>query len=294
MEFDNDKDFIHPFNANEPKRRFQPSKWERLKINKFVQALKKGWMKTLAEKEKEREEKEREEERVWDIWEDDSVVTWKPRKMPKAIAAPKRDLPNHVESYNPPEEYLLDDKEREEYEKMDPEDRPYNFLPQKFESLRKVPLYQDLIREHFERCLDLYLCPRVLKKKVNISDPQMLIPELPQPSDLKPFPTQLSIEYKFHKTCVRSISVSPCGNYLASGDEEGNVVIWHIQTTRIMRKYKMENNIIDSVEWNTNRDLCLLAVANEEYVYLIQPQLYTHKINDNTNQAIDASEKVYR
>ena len=185
-------------------------------------------MKTLAEKEKEREEKEREEERVWDIWEDDSVVTWKPRKMPKAIAAPKRDLPNHVESYNPPEEYLLDDKEREEYEKMDPEDRPYNFLPQKFESLRKVPLYQDLIREHFERCLDLYLCPRVLKKKVNISDPQMLIPELPQPSDLKPFPTQLSIEYKFHKTCVRSISVSPCGNYLASGDEEGNVVIWHI------------------------------------------------------------------
>lgn len=128
-------------------------------------------MKTLAEKEKEQQEKERNDERVWDIWEDDSVVTWKPRKMPKAIAAPKRDLPLHIESYNPPEEYLLDDKEREEYDKMDPEDRPHNFLPQKFESLRKVPLYQDLIREHFERCLDLYLCPRVLKKKVNISDP---------------------------------------------------------------------------------------------------------------------------
>jgi ribosome biogenesis protein ERB1 len=34
-------------NSNEPKRRFLPSKWERLKINKFVQAIKKGWMKTL-------------------------------------------------------------------------------------------------------------------------------------------------------------------------------------------------------------------------------------------------------
>lgn len=51
---------------------------------------------------------------------------------------------------------------------MDQEDRPQNFLPQKFEALRKVPLYQELIREHFERCLDLYLCPRVLKKKVNV------------------------------------------------------------------------------------------------------------------------------
>jgi ribosome biogenesis protein ERB1 len=134
----------------------------------------------------------------------------------------------HVESYNPPDEYLLDDKEREEMEKLDKEDRPYNFLPQKFEALRKVPLYQDLIREHFERCLDLYLCPRVLKKKVNISDPSMLIPELPQPSDLKPFPSTLSIEYKFHTSCVRSISVSPCGTYLASGDEDGNLVIWDV------------------------------------------------------------------
>lgn len=128
-------------------------------------------MKTLAEKEREREEQEKEHEKVWDIWEDDSVVTWRPRKMPKAIAAPKRDLPIHAESYNPPEEYLLDDKEKEEFEKLDDEDKPYNFLPQKFEALRKVPLYQDLIREHFERCLDLYLCPRVMKKKVNVTDP---------------------------------------------------------------------------------------------------------------------------
>lgn len=36
VEYDNEKEFIHPFNSNEPKRRFQPSKWERLKINKFV------------------------------------------------------------------------------------------------------------------------------------------------------------------------------------------------------------------------------------------------------------------
>lgn len=126
MEFDN-KAMIHPFSNDEPKRRFQPSKWERLKINKIVKALKKGWMKTLEQKEREKEEKAK--EKIWDIWEDDSVVTWRPRKMPKAIAAPKRDLPIHNESYNPPEEYLLDEKEKEDMEKLDKEDRPYNFFP---------------------------------------------------------------------------------------------------------------------------------------------------------------------
>jgi lipopolysaccharide/colanic/teichoic acid biosynthesis glycosyltransferase len=55
-----------------------------------------------------------------------------------------------------------------------------------------------------------------------------------------PFPTTLSIEYKFHTTCVRSISVSPCGTYLASGDEDSNLVIWHVQTSRILRKYKLD------------------------------------------------------
>jgi ribosome biogenesis protein ERB1 len=84
-------------------------------------------MKTLEEKEREKAEKAK--EKIWDIWEDDSVVTWRPRKMPKAIAAPKRDLPIHNESYNPPEEYLLDEKEKEDMDKLDKEDRPYNFLP---------------------------------------------------------------------------------------------------------------------------------------------------------------------
>lgn len=36
LEFANEHKFIHPFQANEPKRRFQPSKWERLRINKIV------------------------------------------------------------------------------------------------------------------------------------------------------------------------------------------------------------------------------------------------------------------
>lgn len=71
-----------------------------------------------------------------------------------------------------------------------------------------------------------------------VTDPNMLIPELPSPNDLKPFPTVVSMDFNFHKSCVRSISISPCGRYLASGDENGNIVVWDIRTSNILKKYK--------------------------------------------------------
>ncbi len=48
--------------------------------------------------------------------------------------------------------------------------------------------YKDFINERFERCLDLYLHPRIQKKKMNV-DPEKLIPNLPKPEELRPFPT---------------------------------------------------------------------------------------------------------
>jgi ribosome biogenesis protein ERB1 len=52
------KDFIHPFGPHyEPKRRFVPSKWERLKIQKFIKAIREGRMKTLEQKKKEKEDR---------------------------------------------------------------------------------------------------------------------------------------------------------------------------------------------------------------------------------------------
>ena len=289
------KMYIHPFNAAQtPKRSFIPSKWERLRVSKYAQALKKGWMKTLAEKAAEEEEREKEAEMAWDIWEDDSIVTWKPRKMPKAITAPKRALPQHSESYNPPEEYLFDEQEKEEWEKADEEDRVLNYVPQKVEALRKVPMYQDLIREHFERCLDLYLCPRLLRKKVNVTDPSKLIPELPSPNDLKPFPVQVSIEFNFHQTTVRTIAVSPNGLFLASGDESHNLVIWNTRSGKIVRQYRLPNKIIDTIEWCPTIDQCLLAVTNEDQVHLVAPELFRKDVNRRTKDIFAEAEKKYK
>ena len=100
---------------------------------------------------------------------------------------------------------------------MDEEDRPYNFIPEAFSKMRHIPLYDNLIQERFQRCLDLYLCPRVKKKKLNI-DPDSLIPKLPDASSLRPFPTSINISFVGHTASIISLSVSPDGTYLASGD----------------------------------------------------------------------------
>jgi ribosome biogenesis protein ERB1 len=43
----------------------------------------------------------------------------------------------------------------------------------------------------------------VLKRRVFVEDPQSLVPKLPKPADLHPFPTTLAVRYKGHKGKVR-------------------------------------------------------------------------------------------
>ena len=108
------------------------------------------------------------------------------------------------------------------------------------------------------------MCPRLLRKKVNVTDPTKLIPELPSPNDLKPFPTQVSFDFTFHKSPVRTIAISPNGLFLASGDEQHNLIIWCTRTTKILRKYELDHKVIDCIEWCPNVDYNMLAVTNEE------------------------------
>lgn len=182
-------DHIHPLDSSYPKKSsFLPSKWERMKINKLVNAIRMGWLKPRPPKKTE------EEEKLWDIWENEDNNELS-KKLPPVIAAVKMKLPTHAESYNPSEEYLFDEEEKKKWESLEPEDREVNFIPKKYDALRKVEAYEGLIRERFERCLDLYLAPRIRKKKLDI-DPESLIPNLPRPSELRPFPTTANITYE--------------------------------------------------------------------------------------------------
>ena len=63
---------------------------------------------------------------------------------------------------------------------MDEEDRPMNYIPTAHPNLRSVSAYDRFINERFDRCLDLYLCPRLKKKRLNMEADQ-LMPKLPKP-----------------------------------------------------------------------------------------------------------------
>ncbi|KAF5827641.1 NUC169 domain-containing protein [Dunaliella salina] len=230
--------------APEPKRRFVPSKHEEQKIVKLVRAIRKGWLKTEAQKERP------EEPPVYLMWGDDGLagqegvaktatgLTYIPPAKPK--------LPGHAESYNPPAEYIPTEEEVAGYAMLDPEDRP-KLVPRKHNSLREVPAYSRLINDIFERCLDLYLCPRVRRKRLHV-DPESLVPKLPKPADLQPFPTTLAMRYEGHKGKVRSIVPDASGQWLLSGSDDGTAKMWEVRTGRCTQTWDLGSPVA-SVAW---------------------------------------------
>ncbi|XP_022342098.2 ribosome biogenesis protein bop1-A-like [Crassostrea virginica] len=287
IDFFTHEKMIHPVtNHPQHKRSFIPSKWEKLKVGQMVHALKMGWMKPTKKQTEEEEEKN-----FYMLWKDDeeSEIT---RKYRAHLPAPKMPLPGHAESYNPPPEYLLTKEEEEKWQNMEPEDRRMNFLPQKYSSLRLVPAYRRFINERFDRCLDLYLCPRKPKIKMNIN-PEDLIPKLPKPQDLQPFPTSQAIVFRGHSDIVRTISVDPTGQWLVSGSDDGTVRFWEVSTGRCMKTITMEttsseNSCIRSVAWNPHPDVSLVAVAMGQTVFLLNPGLGDKMLTSNTDNVLNS------
>eukprot|EP01046_Picozoa_sp_COSAG06_P041275 COSAG06_NODE_5103_length_3716_cov_14.054741_1_plen_324_part_00 len=150
-----------------------------------------------------------------------------------------------------------------------PEDRPYNFEPTGFGSMRQVPAYGRFVNERFERCLDLYLCPRTKRTRLNI-DPESLVPKLPKPSELRPFPTEISVVFKGHDARIRSISVDPSGQWLASASDDKTVRLWEVETGRQMGQWTVEE-AVECVAFNPNPEFLLLAFAVGTRVGLLIP-----------------------
>ncbi|XP_059579611.1 ribosome biogenesis protein BOP1 isoform X2 [Alligator mississippiensis] len=269
---------IHPV-TNRPadKRSFIPSLIEKEKVSKMVHAIKMGWIQPRKPKE--------DVPSFYDLWaqEDPNSVLGR-HKM--HVPAPKLRLPGHEESYNPPPEYLLSEEERLAWEQQEPAERKLNFVPQRFGCLRAVPAYTRFIHERFERCLDLYLCPRQRKMRVNV-DPEDLIPKLPKPRDLQPFPTTQALVYRGHGSLVRCLSVSPSGQWLVSGSDDGTVRFWEVCTARCMKTLPV-GGAVKSVAWNPNPAVCLVAVCAEQAVLLVNPCLGDKLLYGATDQLLDA------
>ncbi|XP_058108486.1 ribosome biogenesis protein BOP1 homolog isoform X2 [Magnolia sinica] len=251
----------HPLsNAPEPKRRFIPSKWEHKKVVEYVRAIRKGLIKF---------DKPKEEPSFYLLWGDDSSSTDKSHGL-SYIPAPKPKLAGHEESYNPSIEYIPTQEEINSYQLMYEEDRP-KFIPKRFESLRGVPAYENALKEGFDRCLDLYLCPRTRKKRINI-DPESLKPKLPSRKDLKPYPLTCYLEYRGHSGAVLSISVESSGQWIASGSMDGTVRIWEVETGRCLRVWEV-NEAVQHVAWNPLPELPILAVCVGQDMLLLNTGL---------------------
>uniref|UniRef100_A0A672Z7J9 Ribosome biogenesis protein BOP1 n=2 Tax=Sphaeramia orbicularis TaxID=375764 RepID=A0A672Z7J9_9TELE len=282
VEFFTSDVMIHPV-TNRPadKRSFIPSLIEKEKVSKMVHAIKMGWIKP-------RRVEDDSKGRYYDLWtgEDSSLVA----KHKMHLPAPKIPLPSHQESYNPPPEYLFTDEERALWDQQDPSDRKLPFVPRKFSSLRQVPAFPRFIHERFERCLDLYLCPRQRKMRVNVN-PEDLIPKLPKPKDLQPFPTTQSLVYRGHTGLIRSISVSPSGQWLASGSDDGSVRIWEVCSSRCMKTVQV-GGAVKSISWNPNPAVCLLAVAVESVVLILSPSLGDKQVISATERLLSGQQEA--
>lgn len=155
--------------------------------------------------------------------------------------------------------------------------------------------------------MDLYLCPRALKMRLTI-EPESLVPQLPSPKDLQPFPTTVSMVFKGHSDMVRSISAEAKGQYIASGGDDMNLkseisqgifmkknflififssfAVWEIATGRCVKTIPC-GGVVRSVAWCPNQAMSLIAVAADKKVLLINPGIGDHLITSKTDKLLE-------
>ncbi|MCJ1254284.1 Ribosome biogenesis protein erb1 [Lignoscripta atroalba] len=283
IEYFTSKTEIMPLSAApEPKRRFVPSKHEAKRVMKIVRAIREG--RILPYKPRTEEDEEDLGVKRYDIWANEASRADHPMNIP----APKLPPPGYDESYHPPPEYLPEPSEKKAWEEADDEDRGKDYLPTNHDSLRKVPGYDKFLKEKFERCLDLYLAPRVRRSKLNI-DPESLLPKLPSPEELRPFPTTCATLYRGHDGRVRSLAIDPLGLWLASGGDDGTVRIWELLTGRQIWSVKLgSDEAVNVVRWRPGNDAVILSAAIGETFYLIVPPILDLDMESASREILDA------
>jgi ribosome biogenesis protein ERB1 len=259
---------IHPLNTHmRSKKKFGPSVYEMKEINRLVRAYKDGFLKF------DDEATAKKEDIIYDIW--TGETTYNNYHPSRGFQAPKRELPDTIESYNPPEEVL-------------------NYLQEegknavRFDSLRKIQQYEKLIPENFDRCVDLITSARVIHQKTDIKEEDIL-PKLPKPEELKPFPSRENYSFKGHDASIKCLCIDDTGNYLISGDIGGNVFFWDIATTKIIKKIDLPDKIVN-ITYNSS--ISLVVICCKASVYFILAPFVSRKAAHETRKVLETTVNV--
>ena len=110
-----------------------------------------------------------------------------------------------------------------------------------------------------------------------------MIPKLPDPKDLQPFPTTLSIKYIGHEAKVTCISVDPQGRFLATGSHDNTARVWEISTGRQLKSWILDEPI-ESISWNPCKQISLLAVGAGKNVILLNPKVESLDMQSLTDE----------
>jgi len=227
-----------PFSqAPEPKRRFLPSKWEAKRVVKLIRALRRGWIKPRAEREAAAAAAAAPPP-AYLLWDEAGEALegagagGKTGAGLSRIAPPQMALPGHDQSYNPSLEYLPSAAEEAALAEQAEYTGRAVFVPRRYASMRCVPAYPRAVRDAFDRCLDLYLCPRVARQRLNV-DPASLLPQLPKPRELRPFPSACAAAFRAPSAApLRCAAIDPGGAWLALGGADGELRLWELATGR--------------------------------------------------------------
>lgn len=233
---------IYPLsNHQAPRKAFEPSKNERKMVNHLARLIEDGVIQITKEKKPHDFFEE-----IADVWKFENTNT--PCYHPgNGFSMPKPDAPDN--------------------------DQSYNFNNEGEISLRRVSRYEKLVEEQYERLLDIFQSARVIKKKQDISEKDIL-PEVPDPKDLKPFPTKDNIIHKSHGTSINTLCVESSGDYVFSGDIGGFVYFSDIMTSKVLLEVNIDDKI-KSIQYNSF--LSLVAVCCDGGVYFLRPKFLRRK-----------------
>ncbi|MCQ2817220.1 MAG: hypothetical protein MJ252_08150 [archaeon] len=218
------------------KKSFGLSKNERKIINRLIYLYQNALMQI--------DKPEKKEDDFYDMWEfEDDENALKLYRPNLNYEAPKRDLPLTEESYNPPNSETGG-------------------------VLRRIPRYEKLIDEELERCCDLFLSSRAIRKKLDLKESDIL-PELPKPEELRPFPTKETIIYKGHESSIKAMACHEEFDVLISADNANFVHFWDILTAKIFCRISLKERVYSI---RINHFLNLVVICCVSHIFFLLPK----------------------